>query len=161
MTGEGNQLGVSGIAGLDGGNIESCYNIGTIKLISINSINYPRVGGICGFAGALSNIACCYNTGDVYFEGNYTGAVRKGGIVGFLDCRPGVSASVINSFFYETDNCKIGCGEVYGREENENEGWEKCTDLNMVLTELGSNFVKNEQNINDNEYPILYWQSKE
>ncbi|MBR6215549.1 MAG: hypothetical protein IKQ84_03980, partial [Spirochaetaceae bacterium] len=54
---------VGGIAGYSYGNIEQCYNTGSI---TCNTATASRVGGIAGYVGASgsnADIRGCYNTG--------------------------------------------------------------------------------------------------
>ncbi len=69
---------VGGIVGYNYGEIESCYNSGTINVVSTDTTD---VGGIAGYnKGTIKN---CYNTGLVSGGNNTSSYAAAGGIAGW------------------------------------------------------------------------------
>lgn len=90
---------VGGIIGCGGGNLTECYNTG--KIIAVADLSSEESsftaksysGGVFGYIDSTTSIKNCYNTGEIYANGNseYTGTSsynatstsHSGGIIGY------------------------------------------------------------------------------
>ena len=134
VSGTVNSSYVGGVVGLNSGNVENCYNTGTVTGTVSASGNSSVVGGVVGYNnGSVTN---CYNTGTVtgtvssdYVGGvvgrNFGGTVENcyntGSVSGSGNSVGGVvglnSGSVTNCYFLQTEtvNTKLqGIGENDG-----------------------------------------------
>lgn len=80
-------LGVGGVVGSTNANVSKCYNSNNINILTVSSKTNMGVGGIVGLIETLltdnnitRSITNCYNSGDIYCDGNATMFV--GGIFG-------------------------------------------------------------------------------
>ncbi len=142
-----------------GGNMDSCYNTGTIKLISENpGDNCPVSSGIVGqLAGQAFPLKNCYNKGEMILEtDNEMGKeLRRASIVGSVhDYEQTIPA--LNCFWL-TGTASKGIGQIGG--EQSDTTIEKSVEELKKLTEneLGDAFTADTIGINDG-YPILKWQ---
>ena len=127
--------GVSGICGLNQGEISNCYNTGNI---SGNHI----IGGIIGNNQySLSN---CYNIGII------NGNSNEGSIAGQNHL-----GTINNCYSLENVSSKL-CGNIINP-IGEECSFKTSSELQGLYTILGSEFKEDTENIN-NGYPILNWQ---
>lgn len=125
-----------GIAGLNNGNITNTYNHGGISAENPKAI---RVGGICGQNLSQSFIYTSYNVGIIK-------ANRAHGLVG--------------ANFGETNNCFYLDTSLKIDEENKENAKIESDMKENILTNLGPEFKKDEENLNQG-YPVLVWQRAE
>ena len=127
VSGTVNSSYVGGVVGLNSGNVENCYNTGTVTGTVNVSGNSSVVGGVVGYNnGSVTN---CYNTGEVsgkisvggvvgynnsgtvkncYNTGNVSGG-RVGGVVGY-NISSGTSAIVENCYYQIDKGATFGIG---------------------------------------------------
>ena len=127
VSGTVNSSYVGGVVGLNSGNVENCYNTGTVTGTVNVSGNSSVVGGVVGYNnGSVTN---CYNTGEVsgkisvggvvgynnsgtvkncYNTGNVSGG-SKGGVVGY-NISSGTSAIVENCYYQIDKGATFGIG---------------------------------------------------
>lgn len=114
IDGDGNLDGayLGGIAGWIAGNVNNCYNSGTVT--TETSWGYSNiVGGIVGFLVNGKTVSYCYNSGTI------VGSSQIGGIIGYL---PGALTTVtycyhsgrINSVWNENNVAKGSLGYITG-----------------------------------------------
>lgn len=103
---------LGGIAGWAGGNVNNCYNSGTVTT-ETSWGNSNIVGGIVGFLVNGKTVSYCYNSGTI------VGSSQIGGIIGYL---PGAITTVtycyhsgrINSVWNENNVAKGSLGYIIG-----------------------------------------------
>lgn len=103
---------LGGIAGWAGGNVNNCYNSGTVTT-ETSWGNSNIVGGIVGFLVNGKTVSYCYNSGTI------VGSSQIGGIIGYL---PGALTTVtycyhsgkINSVWNENNVAKGSLGYITG-----------------------------------------------
>ena len=157
----GNNYIASGICSMGSITIESNYNVGEIKLRTIEEVNhyYPVASGIVGQPSYHSSLLNNYNVGEIIVE--TTGGidtVRKGSICGLL-----VSDMIVG---YNFGFCSDGL-EVIGPKYTESvsvdiskaEKYENKNKMKSIAEKLGPDFKKDTKNINDG-FPILTWQDE-
>ena len=116
IDGDGNLDGayLGGIAGWTNGNVNNCYNSGTVT--TETSWGYSNiVGGIVGFLVNGKTVSYCYNSGTI------VGSSQIGGIIGYL---PGARTTVtycyhsgrINSVWNENNVAKGNLGYITGND---------------------------------------------
>lgn len=116
IDGDGNLDGayLGGIAGWTNGNVNNCYNSGTVT--TETSWGYSNiVGGIVGFLVNGKTVSYCYNSGTI------VGSSQIGGIIGYL---PGARTTVtycyhsgrINSVWNENNVAKGSLGYITGND---------------------------------------------
>lgn len=120
---------------------------GCVNTASITATNSGYAGGIISWA-TKTNISNCYNTGKI------NGAFRSGTIAGQLSSK----STIDNS--YSVDNIAEICGFVPPSGVAITNCFKDGSEVGAdeLLSQLGSAFVKDENNINGG-YPILAWQS--
>ena len=116
IDGDGNLDGayLGGIAGWAGGNVNNCYNSGTVTT-ETSWGNSNIVGGIVGFLVNGKTVSYCYNSGTI------VGSSQIGGIIGYL---PGALTTVtycyhsgrINSVWNENNVAKGSLGYITGND---------------------------------------------
>ena len=114
IDGDGNLDGayLGGIAGWAGGNVNNCYNSGTVTT-ETSWGNSNIVGGIVGYLVNGKTVSYCYNSGTI------VGSSQIGGIIGYL---PGALTTVtycyhsgkINSVWNENNVAKGSLGYITG-----------------------------------------------
>lgn len=114
IDGDGNLDGayLGGIAGWIAGNVNNCYNSGTVTT-ETSWGNSNIVGGIVGFLVNGKTVSYCYNSGTI------VGSSQIGGIIGYL---PGAITTVtycyhsgrINSVWNENNVAKGSLGYIIG-----------------------------------------------
>ena len=105
---------LGGIAGWAGGNVNNCYNSGTVTT-ETSWGNSNIVGGIVGFLVNGKTVSYCYNSGTI------VGSSQIGGIIGYL---PGARTTVtycyhsgrINSVWNENNVAKGNLGYITGND---------------------------------------------
>lgn len=105
---------LGGIAGWAGGNVNNCYNSGTVTT-ETSWGNSNIVGGIVGFLVNGKTVSYCYNSGTI------VGSSQIGGIIGYL---PGALTTVtycyhsgrINSVWNENNVAKGSLGYITGND---------------------------------------------
>ncbi len=148
---------VAGIS--DGsGKIDSCYNTGTMKL-KVGEKSTSESNVIAGIGAQCENGGCicnCYNIGALVFEGPNTNVfIRKAAIVGYV----GKNSEITNNYYFSKETVK-GWGDKNSNVDEKTLDIHCCTTddkLENKWQDLGNNFKKDEENIN-NGYPILKWQ---
>lgn len=116
IDGDGNLDGayLGGIAGWIAGNVNNCYNSGTVTT-ETSWGNSNIVGGIVGFLVNGKTVSYCYNSGTI------VGSSQIGGIIGYL---PGALTTVtycyhsgrINSVWNENNVAKGSLGYITGND---------------------------------------------
>lgn len=116
IDGDGNLDGayLGGIAGWAGGNVNNCYNSGTVTT-ETSWGNSNIVGGIVGYLVNGKTVSYCYNSGTI------VGSSQIGGIIGYL---PGALTTVtycyhsgkINSVWNENNVAKGSLGYITGND---------------------------------------------
>lgn len=116
IDGDGNLDGayLGGIAGWIAGNVNNCYNSGTVTT-ETSWGNSNIVGGIVGFLVNGKTVSYCYNSGTI------VGSSQIGGIIGYL---PGAITTVtycyhsgrINSVWNENNVAKGSLGYITGND---------------------------------------------
>lgn len=116
IDGDGNLDGayLGGIAGWIAGNVNNCYNSGTVTT-ETSWGNSNIVGGIVGYLVNGKTVSYCYNSGTI------VGSSQIGGIIGFL---PGALTTVtycyhsgkINSVWNENNVAKGSLGYITGND---------------------------------------------
>lgn len=116
IDGDGNLDGayLGGIAGWAGGNVNNCYNSGTVTT-ETSWGNSNIVGGIVGYLVNGKTVSYCYNSGTI------VGSSQIGGIIGYL---PGARTTVtycyhsgrINSVWNENNVAKGSLGYITGND---------------------------------------------
>lgn len=116
IDGDGNLDGayLGGIAGWANGNVNNCYNSGTVTT-ETSWGNSNIVGGIVGFLVNGKTVSYCYNSGTI------VGSSQIGGIIGYL---PGALTTVtycyhsgkINSVWNENNVAKGSLGYITGND---------------------------------------------
>lgn len=116
IDGDGNLDGayLGGIAGWANGNVNNCYNSGTVTT-ETSWGNSNIVGGIVGFLVNGKTVSYCYNSGTI------VGSSQIGGIIGYL---PGALTTVmycyhsgrINSVWNENNVAKGNLGYITGND---------------------------------------------
>lgn len=105
---------LGGIAGWANGNVNNCYNSGTVTT-ETSWGNSNIVGGIVGFLVNGKTVSYCYNSGTI------VGSSQIGGIIGYL---PGARTTVtycyhsgrINSVWNENNVAKGSLGYITGND---------------------------------------------
>ena len=105
---------LGGIAGWAGGNVNNCYNSGTVTT-ETSWGNSNIVGGIVGYLVNGKTVSYCYNSGTI------VGSSQIGGIIGYL---PGALTTVtycyhsgrINSVWNENNVAKGSLGYITGND---------------------------------------------
>ena len=116
IDGDGNLDGayLGGIAGWIAGNVDNCYNSGTVTT-ETSWGNSNIVGGIVGYLVKGKTVSYCYNSGTI------VGSSQIGGIIGYL---PGALTTVtycyhsgrINSVWNENNVAKGSLGYITGND---------------------------------------------
>ena len=107
---------LGGIAGWANGNVNNCYNSGTVTT-ETSWGNSNIVGGIVGYLVNGKTVSYCYNSGTI------VGSSQIGGIIGYL---PGALTTVtycyhsgkINSVWNENNVAKGSLGYITGNDTN-------------------------------------------
>ncbi len=140
------------------GIVSSCYNTGTIKLVSNNLTDVcPVSAGIVGQIGEkASPLKNCYNVREIILEtGNEEGKERRrASITGYIG---DYEQNPTSNCYWLTGTADKGIGEI--KKEVTDNTEEKSVEELRKLTEneLGEAFTADTIGIN-NGYPILKWQ---
>ena len=170
MSGAFNVGGICGYAAE--GQIESCYNLGTVSNFS-NSNGGGNTAGIVGMT-INANMINCYNAGVINGRygniGGIVGSMGDGGVssvnyainVGnvFKDGSLAVSSNGVSNgkvgFICGNWNLNDGTDSMSNSISTSNEQLKNYTN-DELQSKLGSEFIRDENNIN-NGFPILKWQ---
>ena len=151
-----------------GGTIKNSYSIGNVNSLGHDQSSHSQTGGFSGNNVMNATIENVYHIGEVSAKYTYVG-----GIVGYNGNSSSGKQIVKNVFNVGTvkygskvasSNIGSGLGTLIGRyqtlsgkygniTEDTIKGWDEET----IKTNLGDNFTKDINNIN-NGYPILKWQ---
>ena len=182
---EGSITGTSatgGIVGLSSGNIEQCFNLGTI---TANKGHDEQIsaGGITGWNtySGEGKIIDCYNLGTIYStDGNIGGIAGKvggtdtaesviencysagdlvgNGATGIVGCSYTImNNSIITNTYWRVDSgAECGIRDQNGNNIDTQILSKTKEEIEALANELGDSYVSNV-----NGYPILIWQDKE
>lgn len=147
-------FGAGGISGFYG-NISNCYNLGEIKTLGTDKVNY--IGGICGGSGVSFKINNCYNTANLLNCNSY----YIGGILGEDTGMP-----TLEENYYLKGSATGGAGRKDIEGAMPLEGSKMPSVISILMTdndkvewngEMVDVWKEDTNNIN-NGYPILYWE---
>ncbi len=137
---------IGGLIGMSEGNIENCYNTGTIIGV------YNNIGGIVGLnRGKIEN---CYNIGQL------SGSVEnKGGITGNNNLFEGSTATYVGEIYnsYTLSEVTDKIAGINNSTIGSECSLKNSVELKQIYTTLGESFKQDENNINQG-YPVLTWQ---
>jgi len=129
--------------------IDNSYNCGSIE--ESDSNNSVSIGGITGLFGGYENAKVsftnCYSTGQIISDGT-----NIGGFIGRYVSATGAEITFTNCYWKPENGAEYSMSNEARRDEI----LAITADLSQFTTSLGTNYAEAE----DNEYPILAWQSE-